>query len=172
MNGRELLSVNTGIRLAASHERRGAIDLYRLRLARGSPIRGEQVRLKLTFSADGNDSMTLNTAALQGQPLYLLDGKIPDNQFTKWGSLSLNARTGVVVGATLCRAKMSFIGRRGHSRSTGIATLSLITTSGSPNFGLTLFGYQPTDRRFWWAEWYQSRFAELPPESVSYFGDE
>jgi hypothetical protein len=127
------------------------------------------VRLTFTFSADWNDSMTLDTGALQGQPLYLPVGKIPDNQFTNWGSLFFNAKTGVVVGATLRGAEMARMARRGHSRFTGITTLQLTTTTGSPDFELTLLGYQPADRRFWWAEWYQSRAAELPPNLFPIF---
>src|SRR2546426_8951476 len=64
------------------YERQAGIDLYRIRHASGTELRGEQVRFEWRFPEAYNESMTFDTGALQGQLLYLPDGKVPDNQFT------------------------------------------------------------------------------------------
>src|SRR5262245_50380757 len=143
------------LQLEVHYERRADIDLYRIRHAPGSEIRAEQVRFDWRFSEAYNESMTFDTGALQGQPLYLPDGKVPDNHFTNWGSLFYNRDTNVAVGAELDGAEPSRHARRGHSRFTKISTLQLMTTTGNPNMEITLFAYRPKDSRFWWVEWYQ-----------------
>ena len=101
--------------------------------------------------------MTFDTGALQGQPLFLPDGKVPDNQFTNWGSLFYNRGANLAVGVELDNAEPSRHARRGHSRFTKTSTLQLMTTTGNPKMEITLFAYRPQDHRFWWAEWYQLR---------------
>jgi hypothetical protein len=145
------------LRLEVRYERQGTIDLYRVRHAPGSEIRGEQVRFDWRFPESYNESMTFDTGALQGQPLFLPDGKVPDNQFTNWGSLFYNREANVAVGTQLDGAEMSRHARRGHSRFTKVSTLQLTTTTGNRNMEITVFAYRPKDKRFWWAEWYQLR---------------
>ena len=111
------------VRLELRHERQSAIDLYRIRHAADSEIRAEQLRFTWTFPAAYNESMTFDAGALQGQPLYLPDGKIPDNQFTNWGSLFYNRDANIAVGVTLDGAEISRHARRGHSRFTKKSTL-------------------------------------------------
>jgi hypothetical protein len=139
------------------YERQEGIDLYRIRHTPGSEVRGEQVRFDWKFPEAYNESMTLDTGALQGQPLHLPDGKVPDNQFTNWGSLFYNREANLAVGAALDGAEMSRHARRGYSRFTKSATLQLMTTTGNPRMQIILFAYRPKDSRFWWAEWYQLR---------------
>lgn len=145
------------LRFELRHERQAGIDLYRLRPAPDSESRGEQVRFTWTFPPNYNESMTLDTGALQGQPLYLPDEQIPDNQFTNWGSLFYNRGANLAVGVQLDGAEMSRHARRGHSRYTHSTTLQLVTTTGNPAMAITLFAYRPKNQRFWWAEWYQVR---------------
>ena len=73
------------LRFEVRYERQAGIDLYRFRHAPGSELRGEQVRFDWSFPEAYNESMTFDTGALQGQPLFLPNGKVPDNQFTNWG---------------------------------------------------------------------------------------
>jgi hypothetical protein len=157
-NSTALLSV-AGIPLLLDlrHEHRAGIDLYRIRHAPGSEIRAEQVRFEWRFPASYNESMTFDAGALQGQPLYLPDERVPDNQFTNWGSLFYNREANLAVGVELDGARPSRHARRGHSRFTKTSTLQLMTTTGNPGMEITLFAYHPGDARFWWAEWYQFR---------------
>lgn len=157
------------VRFEMRHERQSGIDLYRLRHAKDSEPRGEQIRSGWSFPAGFNDSMTLDTGALQGQPLYLPDGKVPDNQFTNWGSLFYHREANLVVGTKLSGAEASRHARRGHSRFTGITTLQLVTTSGNPNLEIVFFAYRPKDSRFWWAEWLQLRGTGDPDIPVNFF---
>ncbi len=154
------------VRLQARRERRDGIDLYRIRHAPGSPMQGEQIRLNWVFPDEFNESMTLDAGALQGQPLFLPDGKVPDNQFTNWGSLFYDRTANLAVGAALDGAVGSRHARRGHSRFTRTSTLQLMATTGNPAMELIFFAYRPRDSRFWWAEWYQLRLGadkDLPP---------
>ncbi len=145
------------LRFELRYERLAGIDLYRLRHARDSELRGEQVRFDFRFTESYNESMTFDTGALQGQPLFLPDGKVPDNQFTNWGSFFYNREANLAVGAVLDGAEPSRHARRGHSRFTKSSTLQMKTTTGNPNMEITLVAYRPKDQRFWWAEWYQLR---------------
>jgi hypothetical protein len=156
------------LRLELRNERLGGIDLYRIRHAKDSAMRAEQIRFTWTFPAAYNESMTFDAGALQGQPLYLPNGKVPDNQFTNWGSLFYNRAANLVVGASLDGAEGSRHARRGHSRFTGVSTLQLMAISGNPNMEMVLFAYRPKDAKFWWAEWYQMR-ASVDPNIPSNF---
>ncbi len=80
------------VKLQLQYERQQGIDLYRIRHAPDSPLRGEQVRVSWSFSQGYNESMTVDTGALQGQPLFLPNGKVPDNHFTNWARSSTIAR--------------------------------------------------------------------------------
>lgn len=162
VNGSELAVPGSPVRLTLRHERRGGIDLYQLRHTPGSTIQGEQIRLNFVFRDEVNESMTFDTGAWQGQPLHLPNGKVPDNQFTNWGSLFYDRAANLAVGTALEGVEGSRHARRGYSRFTKTSTLQLMATTGSPNMELTLFAYRPKDPRFWWAEWYQHRAASLP----------
>jgi hypothetical protein len=151
------------------YERQAGIDLYRIRLAPDSESRGEQVRFDWRFPEGYNESMTLDTGALQGQPLYLPDGKIPDNQFTNWGSLFYSREANLAVAAQLDGAEMSRHARRGHSRFTKSSTLQLMATTSNPKMEITLAAYRPKDKRFWWAEWYQLRSRSDPNIPANFF---
>lgn len=157
------------MRFELRYERQAGIDLYRLRQAPGSELRAEQVRFDWRFPEAYNESMTFDTGALQGQPLYLPDGKVPDNQFTNWGSLFYNREANLAVGAHLDGAEMSRHARRGHSRFTRFTTLQLMTTTGNSKMEITLFAYRPKDTRFWWAEWYQLRSRGDPEFPANFF---
>ncbi|MBK9169941.1 MAG: hypothetical protein IPM24_21110 [Bryobacterales bacterium] len=157
------------LRFDLRHERRGGIDLYRIRHAKDSEIRGEQIRFAWSFPPAFNESMTLDTGAMQGQPLYLPNGKVPDNQFTNWGLLFYNRAANLAVGAVLDGAEAARNARRGHSRFTGITTLQLTATTASPRLEITLFAYRPGDREFWWAEWYQFRSGSDPEVAPNFF---
>src|SRR5438128_2741177 len=113
------------------YERQAGIDLYRIRHVSGTELRGEQVRFDWRFPEAYNESMTFHTGALQGQPLYLPDGKVPDNQFTNWGSLFYNREANLAVGVALDGAQISRHARRGHSRFTKSSTLHLATITGN-----------------------------------------
>lgn len=145
------------VRFDLRYERQSGIDLYRLRHAPDSELRGEHIRFTWTFPAAYNESMTLDTGALQGQPLHLPDGRIPDNHFTNWGSLFYNRQANVAVGVQLDGAEPSRYARHGYSRFTRLASLQLMAMTGNPNMEIILFAYRPKDQRFWWAEWYQLR---------------
>ena len=80
------------VKLQLQYERPQGTDLYRIRHAPDSPLRGEQVRVSWSFSQGYNESMTVDTGALQGQPLFLPNGKVPDNHFTNWARSSTIAR--------------------------------------------------------------------------------
>ncbi len=164
-----LTAAGLPLRLELRYERQGGIDLYRLRHAAGSELRGEQVRFDWSFPEAFYESMTLDTGALQGQPLYLPDGKVPDNQFTNWGSLFYNRESNLAVGTQLDGAEMSRHARRGHSRFTRSSSLQLMTTTGHPQMEITLFAYRPKDHRFWWAEWYQLRSRTDPNLPANFF---
>ncbi len=157
------------VRFEMRYARQSGIDLYRFRHAKDSEPRGEQIRSGWSFAAGFNDSMTLDTGALQGQPLYLPDGKVPDNQFTNWGSLFYHREANLVVGTKLDGAEAARHARRGHSRFTGITTLQLVTTSGNPNLEIVFFAYRPKDSRFWWAEWFQLRGKADPDIPANFF---
>jgi hypothetical protein len=157
------------LRLEVRYDRQAGIDLYRIRQAPDSELRGEQVRFEWRFPEDYNESMTLDTGALQGQPLYLPDGKVPDNQFTNWGSLFYSRSANLAVGAVLDGAQMSRHARRGHSRFTNSSSLQLMTTTGNPKMEIVLFAYHPKDKRFWWAEWYQLRSRSDPDIPANFF---
>jgi hypothetical protein len=157
------------LRFELRYERQAGIDLYRLRPTPDSEPRGEQVRFDWKFPEAYNESMTLDTGALQGQPLYLPDGKVPDNQFTNWGSLFYNREANLAVGVGLDGAQPSRHARRGHSRFTKSSTLQLMTTTGNPKMEITLFAYRPKDQRFWWAEWYQLRSRTDPDIPANFF---
>lgn len=154
------------LQLDLRRERRSGIDLYRIRHSAGSVLRGEQIRFTWTFPPAYNESMTFDAGALQGQPLYLPGGKVPDNQFTNWGSLFYDRATNLAVGVALDGAEISRHARRGHSRFTGLSTLQLMAITGNPAMEMTVFAYRPKDATFWWAEWYQLRAGtdpNLPP---------
>ena len=157
------------LRFELRHERQSGIDLYRLRHAAGSELRGEHVRLDWRFPEAYNESMTFDTGALQGQPLHLPDGTIPDNQFTNWGSLFYSREANLAVGAELDGAEPSRHARRGYSRFTKTSTLQLMTTTGNPNMEIILFAYRPRNNRFWWAEWYQLRSRSDPDIPSNFF---
>jgi len=157
------------LRFELRYERQAGIDLYRLRHAPDSELRAEQVRFDWRFPEVYNESMTFDAGALQGQPLYLPDGKIPDNHFTNWGSLFYNREANLAVGAELDGAEPSRHARRGHSRFAKSSTLQLMTTTGNPRMEITLFAYRPKDRRFWWAEWYQLRSRSDPDIPANFF---
>jgi len=140
------------VRFILRYERQAGIDLYRLRHAPDSELRGEHIRFTWTFPAAYNESMTLDAGALQGQPLYLPDGRIPDNQFTNWGSLFYNREANVAVGVELDGAERSRHARRGYSRFTKSSSLQLMAITGNPQMEITLFSYRPKNQRFWWAE--------------------
>ncbi|MCW5976919.1 MAG: discoidin domain-containing protein [Bryobacteraceae bacterium] len=143
--------------LEVSRRRQGGIDLYTIRPTPETARQGEQIKLTWTFPESYNESMTLDAGALQGQPLHLPDGRMPDNHFTNWGSLFYNREANVAVGAQLNGAEPSRRARRGYSRFTRDATLQLMTVTGRPSFEIVLFAYRPKDATFWWAEWYQFR---------------
>ncbi len=165
-----LLSIgDIPLRLELRHERLSGIDLYRIRHAPGSEPRAEHVRFTWTFPEAYNESMTFDTGALQGQPLHLPDGKIPDNQFTNWGSLFYNREANLAVGAVLDGAEMSRHARRGYSRFTKNATLQLVAITGNPHMEITLLAYHPRDQKFWWAEWYQLRAGKDPNIPSNFF---
>ena len=157
------------LRFELRYEREAGIDLYRIRPAPDSEPRGEQVRFDWRFPEAYNESMTFDTGALQGQPLFLPDGKIPDNQFTNWGSLFYNREANLAVGVALDGAEMSRHARRGHSRFTKSSSLQLMTTTGNPRMEIILFAYRPKDKRFWWAEWYQLRSRGDPAIPRNFF---
>jgi hypothetical protein len=75
------------LRFEVRYGRQTGIELYRFRPAPDCERRGEHVRFDWNFPEAYNESMTFDTGALQGQPLYLPGGTVPDNQFTNWGSL-------------------------------------------------------------------------------------
>jgi len=56
------------LRFEVRYERQAGIDLYRIRPAPDSALRGEQVRFDWRFPEAYNESMTFDTGALQGQP--------------------------------------------------------------------------------------------------------
>lgn len=151
------------------HEREAGIDLYRIRHAPGSQIRAEQIRFDWHFPESYNESMTFDTGALQGQPLFLPDGKVPDNQFTNWGSLFYNRQANLAVGVALDGAEMSRHARRDHSRYTKSSSLQLVAITGNPKMEIVLFAYNPKDNRFWWAEWYQLRSHSDPHIPANFF---
>ena len=157
------------LRFDLRYERQAGIDLYRIRHAPGSDLRGEHVRFTWTFPEEYNESMTLDAGALQGQPLFLPNGKMPDNHFTNWGSLFYNRAANLAVGVELDGAQMSRHARRGYSRFTRSSLLQLMTLSGSPKMEITLFAYHPKDKRFWWAEWYQLRSRSNPNIPANFF---
>ncbi|MEZ5353738.1 MAG: DUF6605 domain-containing protein [Bryobacteraceae bacterium] len=168
-NVAELGAGDIPVRLELRHQRQSGIDLYRIRHAQGSELRAEHIRFTWTFPAAYNESMTFDTGALQGQPLYLPNGKVPDNQFTNWGSLFYNREANLAVGAALSGAEMSRHARRGHSRFSKSSTLQLMAITGNPDMEILLFAYRPKDREFWWAEWYQSRVAADPNIPANFF---
>jgi hypothetical protein len=157
------------LQLEMRYERQQGIDLYRIRHVSGSELRAEQVRFEWRFPDAYNESMTFDTGALQGQPLYLPDGTVPDNQFTNWGSLFYNREANLAVGTALEGAEMSRHARRGHSRFTRTSSLQLVTITGNPNMEIVLFAYHPKDRRFWWADWYQLRSRTDPNIPSNFF---
>ncbi len=148
------------VRLELEYVRRGDIDVYRIRHAPNSPLRGEQVKVSWTLPRGWNESMTLDAGALQGQPLYLPNGNVPDNQFTNWGTIFYHRRANIAVGTQLRGAEMSRHARRGHSRYRGVSTFQLMTLTGHPEMEITFFAYRPSDERFWWAEAYQLQSQE------------
>lgn len=148
------------VRLELRRQREAGIDVYRVRHAADSELRAEHIRFTWTFPAAYNESMTFDTGALQGQPLYLPNGKIPDNHFTNWGSMFYNRDANLAVGVALDGAEISRHARRGHSPITRTSTLQLTAITGNPNMEIVLFAYRPRDTRFWWAEWYQYRAAQ------------
>src|ERR1700716_3392059 len=89
-NVARLTAAGIPLQFELRYERQAGIDLYRIRHASGTQLRGEQVRFEWRFPDAYNESMTFDTGALQGQPLFLPNGKVPDNQFTNWGSLFYN----------------------------------------------------------------------------------
>ena len=157
------------VKLQLEYERQQGIDLYRIRHAPDSPLRGEQVRVSWSFSQGYNESMTVDTGALQGQPLFLPNGKVPDNQFTNWGTLFYHREANVAVGTHLQGAEPSRHARRGHSRFSRTSTLQLTTTTGHPEMEILFFAYRPKDERFWWAEWYQLRQQSDPNIPENFF---
>ena len=165
----QMTAAGIPLRFEMRHERTDGIDLYRIRHAAGAELRGEQVRFDWSFPEAYNESMTFDTGALQGQPLHLPDGKVPDNQFTNWGTLFYNREANVAVGTQLAGAEASRHARRGYSRFTRTATLQLVTTTGNPKMEITLFAYRPKDRRFWWAEWFQLRSGSDPDIPSNFF---
>jgi hypothetical protein len=100
-NVARLTAAGIPLQFELRYERQAGIDLYRIRHASGTELRGEQVRFEWRFPEAYNESMTFDTGVLQGQPLYLPDGKVPDNQFTNWGSLFYNREANLAVGAVL-----------------------------------------------------------------------
>ena len=104
------------VKLQLQYDRQQGIDLYRIRHAPDSPLRGEQVRVSWSFSQGFNESMSVDAGALQGQPLFLPNGKVPDNHFTNWGTLFYHREVNVAVGTHLQGAEPSRHARRGHSR--------------------------------------------------------
>jgi len=157
------------IELELRYERRSGIDLYRIRHAPSSELRAEQIRLAWTFPASFNESMTFDAGALQGQPLFLPNGKIPDNQFTNWGSLFYDRAANLAVGAELDGAEGSRHARRGYSRFARESTLQLMAVTGNPNLEIILFAWRPKDAKFWWAEWYQLRASSDPDIPRNFF---
>jgi hypothetical protein len=154
------------LRFELRYERQAGIDLYRIRHAPDSELRGEHVRFDWRFPEAFNESMTFDTGALQGQPLFLPDGKVPDNHFTNWGSLYYNREANLAVGAELDGTEPSRHARRGHNRFTRSSTVQLTTITGNSKMEIILFAYRPKDKRFWWAEWYQLRSRvdpDIPP---------
>ena len=163
---------NIPMKLQLVEQRQGNIDIYTIRHAPGSELRGEQVKVSLTFQPGYNESMSLDTGALQGLPLYLPDHQAPDNLFTNWGSLFYHRHKNVVMGTQLDGAEPSRHARRGHSRFSRESTFQLTTTTGHPDMAITFFAYRPKDERFWWAEWYQLRSKTdpaLPPNLFPIF---
>lgn len=156
------------LKLELRRERRDGIDVYRIRHAEKSELRAEQIKSQWTFPESFNESMTFDAGALQGQPLHLPDGKIPDNHFTNWGSLYYDRANNIAVGTELDGSELSRHARRGYSRFTRTSTLQLMTTTGNPAMAITFFAYRPRDERFWWAEWYQLR-SESDPDIPSNF---
>ena len=157
------------VELQLSQERQGSIDLYTIRHAPGSELRGEQVKVSWTLPQGYNESMTLDAGALQGLPLYLPTHTVPDNLFTNWGTLFYHRHANVVVGTQLTGAEHSRHARRGHSRFSGVSTFQLMTTTGHPEMAITFFAYRPADERFWWAEWYQLRSKTDPTLPANLF---
>lgn len=157
------------IRFEMRYERQAGIDLYRIRHEAGSELRGEQVRFDWRLPEAFNESMTFDAGALQGQPVFLPDGKVPDNQFTNWGSLYYNREANLAVGTQLDGAEPSRHARRGHNRFTKLSTVQLTTLTGNPKMEIVLFAYHPKDRRFWWAEWYQLRSRVDPNIAPNFF---
>ena len=157
------------VKLQLQYERQQGIDLYRIRHAPDSPLRGEQVRVSWSFSQGYNESMTVDTGALQGQPLFLPNGKVPDNHFTNWGTLFYHRQANVAIGTQLAGAEPSRHARRGHSRFSRTSTLQLTTTTGHPEMEILFFAYRPSDERFWWAEWYQLRRQSDPNIPENFF---
>lgn len=156
-------------RFEMHHEQWAGIDQYRIRQAPGSPLRGEHIRFTWDFPESYNESMTFDTGALQGQPLHLPDGKVPDNQFTNWGSLFYDRAANLAVGVQLDGAEGSRHARRGYSRFTKKALLQLMAITGNPKMEIIIFAYHPKDARFWWAEWYQARSGIDPDMPANFF---
>jgi hypothetical protein len=157
------------LRLELRHEQQSGIHLYRIRHASDSELRAEHIRFTWTFPESYNESMTFDTGALQGQPLFLPSGRIPDNHFTNWGSLFYNREANAAVGAAFDGAEYSRHARRGHSRFTKTSTLQLMAITGNPKMEITLFAYRPKDTKFWWAEWYQFRAGADPDIPTNFF---
>ena len=95
------------VKLQLRYERQQGIDLYRIRHAPDSPLRGEQVRVSWSFSQGYNESITVDAGALQGQPLFLPNSKVPDNHFTNWGTLFYHREANIAVGTQLEGAEPS-----------------------------------------------------------------
>ena len=157
------------LRFEMRHDQWAGIDRYRIRQAPGSPLRGEQIRFTWDFPDSYNESMTFDTGALQGQPLHLPDGKVPDNQFTNWGSLVYDRAANLAVGVQLDGADGSRHARRGYSRFTKKSLLQLTAITGNPKMEIIIFAYHPKDARFWWAEWYQARSRVDPNIPANFF---
>ena len=157
------------VKLQLQYEREQGIDLYRIRHAPDSRLRGEQVRVSWSFSQGYNESMSVDAGALQGQPLFLPNGKVPDNHFTNWGTLFYHRDANVAVGTHLQGAEPSRHARRAHSRFRRTSSLQLMTTTGHPEMEILFFAYRPNDERYWWAEWYQLRQKSDPNIPANFF---
>lgn len=148
--------------LTARFERQGVFDFCRIQHEPGTQIPAEELKLIWAFPLEYNESMTLDSGALQGHPLYLTDGTVPPAHFLNWGSLFYSRASNLALGAILEGAEPAATRWGRRSGPSGPTQLHFWTLTGKSNLQVTLFAYRPKNPRMWWAEWYQEQERRTP----------